>query len=33
MDNTIHGVMQSGYTLGDMTLRPARVSVNHFEEK
>jgi molecular chaperone GrpE len=29
LDNTIHSVMQSGYLHGDLTLRPARVSVYH----
>jgi molecular chaperone GrpE len=30
MDNTIHAVMQSGYALNGMTIRPARVTVFHF---
>ncbi|MCL9972247.1 MAG: nucleotide exchange factor GrpE [Candidatus Pacebacteria bacterium] len=29
LDNTIHSVMQSGYVHGELTLRPARVSVYH----
>ncbi len=28
-DNTIHSVLQSGYTHSDVTIRPARVSVYH----
>lgn len=28
-DNTVHSVMQSGYAQGDMTIRPARVTVYH----
>lgn len=30
-DNTIHSVMQSGYAQADMTIRPARVTVYHFQ--
>jgi molecular chaperone GrpE len=30
-DNTIHSVMQSGYAQADITVRPARVTVYHFQ--
>lgn len=30
-DNTIHSVLQSGYIIGAITIRPARVIVYHYE--